>query len=861
LVFEARVDKLVYNHRPALMNTNPSFDASVLRGLEFELAYLASLTRAGLKPLSRWEKPFGPATQQALHELGLKSRVVTRTVQSGKRLRELIFSTSKDCLDGYARRFDQQAVERTAAAMRAEGLLFGYPSCCVESFISRGYARNHLRRRDQRLLFHWACPHCPITPRLLPAYRRVFRQCRRARRGALGRALASLSPGPLAARLGMVAALASGLSLAPSSALAQTRNAPDPHWLPLPAWEDPDADLLTSGEETILGKNPANPDENANEVLDGAELAWALALAMDGLPSGPAPDRPYIQHFPVYGLEYCQICGAVTNMGFMQITNPLENQSLTVPYIARHFLEHGSFSYSGTVHSGRLNPALLQTVLMSTGLAHFLPETGGGDADNDGLRNWEEAPFGCDPALRDTDLDQVIDGIEAARALRAELETLPRAPSAEQGPKDRPFVVEHPMDGVETCPRCGDRVVMGIWEVINPVTGLSLSVPSMGLHYLEHGGFAWQGGQLMGGQGRVDALQLKAVLAGHGGAHLLPVEPDTDHDLLTDEEERDLGSDPLNADQDLNQVADGLDLARRIAGEIAVLPGGPVIAPLFRLDFPLRGLERCDICGTNVNMGHLTVCNPLAQLYAKIPYIALHYLEHGSFTYAGDVHGKCRCRVRLLVETLHSPGPSHFTTPAGDSDADGLTDEEEACFLLDPNHPDTDGDGVPDGFALATSLWEEINALPRSPNPDAYVLEHPQWGLVNCPVCGAAVNMGSLEIVNLRQGPSLMLSYLNLHYLAHGSFAVSSTNRVDPVRLDRLLCPTVMMATGEAHITLRWRARPGHQYQLYTAPDPTGPWSNGPVFQGNGTVLTFEEEKPAGSTRKYYKISVTPRAP
>ena len=98
------------------MNTNPSFDASVLRGLEFELAYLASLTRAGLKPLSRWEKPFGPATQQALHELGLKSRVVTRTVQSGKRLRELIFSTSKDCLDGYARRFDQQAVERTAAA-------------------------------------------------------------------------------------------------------------------------------------------------------------------------------------------------------------------------------------------------------------------------------------------------------------------------------------------------------------------------------------------------------------------------------------------------------------------------------------------------------------------------------------------------------------------------------------------------------------------------------------------------------------------------------------------------------------------------------------------------------------------------
>ena len=34
---------------------------------------------------------------------------------------------------------------------------------------------------------------------------------------------------------------------------------------------------------------------------------------------------------------------------------------------------------------------------------------------------------------------------------------------------------------------------------------------------------------------------------------------------------------------------------------------------------------------------------------------------------------------------------------AGDSDRDGLPDRKEATLALDPNNPDTDGDGIPDG--------------------------------------------------------------------------------------------------------------------------------------------------------------------
>jgi hypothetical protein len=379
----------------------------------------------------------------------------------------------------------------------------------------------------------------------------------------------------------------------------------------------------------------------------------------------------------------------------------------------------------------------------------------------------------------------------------------------------------------------------------------------MALHYLKHGGCAWRGGQLMGGQGRVDPLQLKAVLTGQGGGHLLPVTPDADGDLLTDAEEQDLGTNPQVSDEDANQVADGIDLARKTAGEIAVLPTGPVIAPVYRLDFPLRGLERCDICGTNVNMGHLTVCNPLAQLYAKVPYIELHYLEHGSFSFAGDVHGKDRADVRLLVDALHSAGPSHLVPITGDTDGDGLKDHEEPPFQFNKDLADTDGDGVPDGFALARSMWKEIKALPTSPNGGVYLTPYEANCFAPCPVCGEDFNCGHVAITNAQTGLSLQVSYLNLHFLERGSFAVSASERVDPLQLEAVLRPGVVIAAEGTQVTLRWKTRAGHRYQLFTASELSGPWTPGPVFQGDGTELVFTEDKPAGAARKFYKIAAS----
>jgi hypothetical protein len=406
----------------------------------------------------------------------------------------------------------------------------------------------------------------------------------------------------------------------------------------------------------------------------------------------------------------------------VEVSHPLENQTVQIPYVAKHFLEHGSFSYSGSLHSGRVNPPLLNFILNTDGRGHFIAEPAGTDADQDGLRDWEEAAFGTDPQKADTDGDQLLDGVNTARELLKATQALPAVGRREDGPTDRPFVVQQMMNGIETCPRCGEVQTMGFWEVIHPVSGDSITIPTMAIHYLQHGAFAWNGGQLLGGQGRVDPRQLQAVLTGTPNRHLLALTMDQDGDFLADQEEVSLSKDPANPDEDMNRVPDGLDLARLVACEIAGLPATPSSNQVYRLDFPLRGLEWCQICGTNVNMGHLTIYNPQARLSVEVPYIALHYLEHDSFSFAGDVHGAGRSDVRALLDVLFRPAVS---------------------------------------------------------------------------------------------------------------------------------------VRGEGQqVTLRWIARAGRSYRVFTAPDLQGPWTSGPTFQGDGTEKVFTESKPAGAMKRFFKVVV-----
>jgi len=141
--------------------------------IDHELAYLAALTAQGVKPLSRWEKPLDDDSLCRLGELGLLSERIRRTVKTGKEVIETVFGRTPGQIDLYKQRFDNTAIDKSTATQRFEGFLFGYPPCCIEQYIRRAYAPNNLAEENQKILFHWACKDCAITPTLVPAYRAV----------------------------------------------------------------------------------------------------------------------------------------------------------------------------------------------------------------------------------------------------------------------------------------------------------------------------------------------------------------------------------------------------------------------------------------------------------------------------------------------------------------------------------------------------------------------------------------------------------------------------------------------------------------------------------------------------------------
>lgn len=144
----------------------------------FELALLAVLVVEGWKPLARWEHGLPAARHDDLAALGLRSRTIRRLTTAGTAVLETVLSRARGPLDLYAEGFDETPLRIGPAQARLEGWLLGFPPCCVMAYVEHGYAANGLEREAQAELFHWACPGCTITPRLLPHLREVARRLR-----------------------------------------------------------------------------------------------------------------------------------------------------------------------------------------------------------------------------------------------------------------------------------------------------------------------------------------------------------------------------------------------------------------------------------------------------------------------------------------------------------------------------------------------------------------------------------------------------------------------------------------------------------------------------------------------------------
>jgi hypothetical protein len=218
-----------------------------------------------------------------------------------------------------------------------------------------------------------------------------------------------------------------------------------------------------------------------------------------------------------------------------------------------------------------------------------------------------------------------------------------------------------PQFGLETCSICGETVNMGPAGIVNPRLGLRVDCALIAIHYLEHGSFAYKADVR---KGRLDVPALARALEIRfpcdPNEHQLPVGgDDLDGDLLTDTEELAAGYNLYDPDQDDDLTPDGIELARQCAAVVDSLPvfdpDGPEIHALYKVNFLQRGLEYCDTCGTTVNMGYWKVVNLKLGLSAEVPVLVLHYMEHGSFSYAGDLHKKGRIDVPRLVKILEMP--------------------------------------------------------------------------------------------------------------------------------------------------------------------------------------------------------------
>jgi hypothetical protein len=455
---------------------------------------------------------------------------------------------------------------------------------------------------------------------------------------------------------------------------------PDPHELSVS--QDADGDLLADNEEIALAYLTFESDQNRNQIPDGVELAKQSFTDVNDLPiwdpsSGlPEPSETYKKIIAAaFGYEKCAVCGDNVVMMKWEVVNPQNGFSVRFTDMGMHYLENGSFSYHSLdtwSGKGRIDvPALLQSLELRLPCEpndHQLSVSQ--DADLDLLDNKEEFAIGYQPFNDDQNKNEISDGIELANRCAAEVNDLPTYPPPDP---NQTYKKEHALNGLERCYICGKLIHMGGWEIINPRLGMhypgpndpldKMFLPDLALHYMEHGSFDCYGGVH---RGRVDLQRLMAVLECRfphdPNVHQLPLDAnDLDGDLLADDEELSAGYNLYNPDQDQDLTPDGIELAKQCGEVIDALPvhdpygGNPPPEQTYKVNCFQKGLEQCGICGAMRNMGYWLVINPKLDISIDVPDIVCHYMEHGSFSYAGDVHGKGRIDIVLLVKVLEMP--------------------------------------------------------------------------------------------------------------------------------------------------------------------------------------------------------------
>jgi hypothetical protein len=496
------------------------------------------------------------------------------------------------------------------------------------------------------------------------------------------------------------AAVAITLGTAAITNKAFAADPPDLHHLPVS--QDADTDLLADTEEAALAYLASNPDQNRNTVKDGVELARLSAAEVNDLPwqNEAGPNETYKWWAPQFGVETCDICGATLVMGPGGVVNPQLGISVQFPFLMTlHYMEHGSFSYAAHYSEapvkGRADvAALLKALDLRLPYEpndHQLPVPC--DADSDLLANKEETAIGYQVFDPDQNRNEIPDGVELAKRCCEVVKELPSYPLGNPPPNIKePYKIEHALDGLERCYICGQWIHMGGWEIVNPKLNLHYPdpndpldrrfLPDLALHYMGHGSFDCYG-DIHKGRVEIDRLirvlelrfpydpnehQLPLDYVIKGVGQLAPDANDYDGDLLADTEELAANYNLYNPDQDEDLNPDGIELSKQSASAIDALPvydphsGDPPPKDVYKIRFFQRGLELCEICGEQVNMGYWQIINPKLGLSIDVYDVACHYMSHGSFSYSGlqydpphNPFHNGRTKIALLVKILEMP--------------------------------------------------------------------------------------------------------------------------------------------------------------------------------------------------------------
>jgi hypothetical protein len=146
---------------------------------------------------------------------------------------------------------------------------------------------------------------------------------------------------------------------------------------------------------------------------------------------------------------------------------------------------------------------------------------------------------------------------------------------------------------------------------------------------MAHGSLVYGGTE---NEGRVLPVALHNVLMGVETSHWLDVDGDGDGDGLMDAEEAYFHLDPDIKDTDGDGVPDGRELARTQAARLEALPEGPLDDQVYVIHYYMRGVYQCLVCGEIINMGYMTIINPVTGEDIDVPYYTHHFMKHGSFS-------------------------------------------------------------------------------------------------------------------------------------------------------------------------------------------------------------------------------------